>query len=150
MATAFPVGTWAVPGPPTTFTHRVLADEFIFRTNGSYEVLEVVMAGSPSFACQLPLVPAPAGGERPSREHLITTRGPIADHWQVEVDALRAHATQIDPASSFWFGLPDEVGRSIHTVDEYRLEVSQVGHPADGEGEEDLFIGIRPAGELAT
>jgi len=59
MATAFPVGTWDVPVPPTTFTHRVLADEFIFRTNGSYEVLEVVMAGSPSFACQLPLVPAP-------------------------------------------------------------------------------------------
>jgi hypothetical protein len=30
------------------------------------------------------------------------------------------------------------------------LEVSQVGHPADGEVEEDLFIGIRPAGESAA
>ena len=88
--------------------------------------------------------------ERPSRDHLITTRVPIADHWQVGVDALRAHATQIDPASSFWFGLPDEVARTIHPFDEYRLGVSQVGHPADGEVEEDLFIGIRPAGELAT
>ncbi|MBI03640.1 MAG: mycothiol conjugate amidase Mca [Acidimicrobiaceae bacterium] len=85
--------------------------------------------------------------ERPSRDHLITTRVPIADHWQVGVDALRAHATQIDPASPFWFGLSDEVARTIHPFDEYRLEVSQVGYPADGEVEEDLFVGIRSTGE---
>ena len=89
--------------------------------------------------------------KRPSRDHLITTQVPIGEHWDVRGDALRAHATQIDPASPFWFGLPDDVARTVHPFDDYRLAACCVdGRPVDsstylpsGGLEEDLFAGLR-------
>ncbi len=81
--------------------------------------------------------------DRPSRDHLITTRIPIADHWEVRGEALRAHATQVDPASPFWFGLPDEVARTVHPYDDYVLARSLVGEPPAGSLEDDLFDRIR-------
>ena len=89
--------------------------------------------------------------ERPSRDHLITTQVPVGRHWDVRGEALRAHATQIDPVSPFWFGLPDDVARTVHPFDDYRLESCCVeGRPADpssylpAEGlEADLFAGLR-------
>ena len=83
--------------------------------------------------------------ERPSNDHLITTRVPIAAYWDVRGEALRAHATQIDPASNFWFGLPDEEARTVHPYDDYRLEISYVGPPVGLENgyEIDLFAGVR-------
>jgi mycothiol S-conjugate amidase len=54
---------------------------------------------------------------------------------------LKAHATQVDPTSKFWFGLPPEVMRDIHPVDEFRLAQSRVG-PTDVT-EDDLFAGVR-------
>ena len=69
---------------------------------------------------------------------------PIAEHWDVRGEALRAHATQIDPASKFWFGLPDDEARTVHPWDDYRLEFSHVGPavPVDDGYEVDLFAGI--------
>ncbi len=89
--------------------------------------------------------------ERPSRDHLITTRVPITDHWDVRGEALRAHATQIDPASKFWFGLPDDEARTVHPWDDYRLEFSHVGPavPVEAGFEADLFAGIE-AGEAGA
>ena len=81
--------------------------------------------------------------DRPSRDHLITTQIPIADHWEVRGEALRAHATQVDPASPFWFGLPDEVARPVHPYDDYVLARSLVGEPPAGSLEDDLFDRIR-------
>ncbi len=80
---------------------------------------------------------------RPSHDHLITTKVPIRDHWQARCDALRAHATQIDPASPFWFGLPDNVAGEIYPWDDYVLAESFVGGPPEGELERDLFDRIR-------
>ncbi|GIT68889.1 MAG: mycothiol S-conjugate amidase [Acidimicrobiales bacterium] len=54
--------------------------------------------------------------------------------------ALLAHATQVDPKSPFWFGLPDEVQDAIHPFEEYMLLRSRV--PTE-ELEEDLFEGLR-------
>jgi mycothiol S-conjugate amidase len=59
----------------------------------------------------------------------------------VRAEALKAHATQVDPTSKFWFGLPPEVMRDIHPVDEFRLAQSRVG-PTDVT-EDDLFAGVR-------
>lgn len=87
--------------------------------------------------------------ERPSRDHLLTTKVPVAEHWDVGIQALRAHATQIDPASPFWFGLPDDVARTIYPFDDYRLEFSHVGSPAEGDLEDDLFAGLRGATRVA-
>jgi mycothiol S-conjugate amidase len=77
---------------------------------------------------------------RPSQDHRITTSVPI-DGWQhVRGEALRAHATQVDPESPFWFGLPPEAAQSIHPYDDYILAESRV--PAELP-ENDLFAGLR-------
>ncbi len=53
--------------------------------------------------------------------------------------ALLAHATQIDPASPFWFGLPDDVAAEVYPHEDYRLARS---HVATSTPEDDLFAGI--------
>ena len=68
----------------------------------------------------------------------IELRGGFED---IRHDALRAHATQIDPNSPFWFGLPPEVMREIHPYDDYVLARGPLG-AAEGEFETDLFAGI--------
>jgi mycothiol S-conjugate amidase len=78
---------------------------------------------------------------RPTQEQRITTSihldGQFAD---VRAEALLAHATQVDPTSPFWFGLPREVSRTIHPYDDYELARSLV----DSEiPETDLFAGLR-------
>ncbi len=51
-------------------------------------------------------------------------------------DALRCHATQIDPTSPFWFGLPEEVRHRLHPFEHFALARSRVGIV---DGETDLF-----------
>jgi mycothiol S-conjugate amidase len=81
-----------------------------------------------------------------------TTSIDISEFAEVRGDALLAHATQVDPKSPFWFGLPKEVMASIHPFDDYRLASSVladgtiVPRPRDAapdEVETDLFAGIR-------
>ena len=83
--------------------------------------------------------------DRPSQDHLITTRIDISEHYDVRTKALLAHRTQIDPESKFWFGLPPDVLRTVHPYDDYVLARSLVDLPARGEGdlEDDLFAGVR-------
>jgi mycothiol S-conjugate amidase len=69
----------------------------------------------------------------------ITTRVPIREHYEVREKALIAHATQIDPKASFWFGLPTEVARDVHPWDDYVLARSLV--PTEIP-ESDLFAGV--------
>jgi len=74
--------------------------------------------------------------EQPDR---ITTRVDIRDFYEIREKALRAHATQIDPEESFWFGLPTEVARDAHPWDDYVLARSLV--PTEVP-EDDLFAGV--------
>ena len=62
----------------------------------------------------------------------ITTSVDIADFADVRREALLAHATQVDPKSPFWFGLPPEVMRTIHPYDDYQLARTAV--PGTGTG----------------
>ena len=63
-------------------------------------------------------------------------------YYHVRADALRAHATQVDPTSPFWFGLPDDVAAKIYPWDDYELADTRV--PVTGDGvEDDLFHGLR-------
>ena len=62
-----------------------------------------------------------------------TTMIDISDYADVRREALLAHATQVDPTSPFWFGLPPEVARSVHPVDEYILARSLVGEPVSAD-----------------
>lgn len=77
--------------------------------------------------------------ERPSQDHLITTSIDVDGLYHVRAGALRAHATQIDPSSPFWFGLPDEVMSGIHPYDDYQRALSTVDAPVP---EDDLFAGL--------
>jgi mycothiol S-conjugate amidase len=78
--------------------------------------------------------------ERPSQDDRITTRVPIEAYWQVRKDALLAHATQVDPTSAFWFGLPDHIACTVHPYDDYVRARCLVDSPLP---EDDLFAGIR-------
>jgi mycothiol S-conjugate amidase len=62
-----------------------------------------------------------------------------ADYFGVRDDALRAHATQIDPDSS-WFACPREVERVAWPTEDYHLARSLVDTELP---EDDLFAGIR-------
>ncbi len=67
----------------------------------------------------------------------------------VPFDALLAHATQVDPQSPFWFGLPRDVLERLHPYDEYvlaRPAVAPEDVPDDvacDDVESDLFAGLR-------
>ena len=79
--------------------------------------------------------------KRPSQEQRITTSVPLSGrHADVRGEALRAHATQVDPTSPFWFGLPPEVMREVHPFDDYELARSLVDSTIP---EDDLFAGLR-------
>jgi mycothiol S-conjugate amidase len=77
---------------------------------------------------------------RPSQDHRITTTVDIAGFTHVRLDALLAHATQVDPTSRFWFGLPREESESLHPFDDYILARSLVDTEVP---EHDLFAGLR-------
>lgn len=81
-------------------------------------------------------------------DEVPTTVVDIADHADVRRRALLAHATQVDPESRFWFGLPPEVMATIQPHDDYRLALrgapdgSVTAVRWDGVVETDLFAGV--------
>jgi mycothiol S-conjugate amidase len=76
---------------------------------------------------------------RPSQDDRITTSIAIGEWQDVRLDALLAHATQVDPTSPFWFGLPRDEARTVHPWDDYVLAESRVDTTVP---EDDLFAGI--------
>jgi mycothiol S-conjugate amidase len=78
--------------------------------------------------------------KRPWQDDRITTSIDIEGHAEVRFEALLAHATQIDPASPFWFALPDDVAATVHPWEEYHLARSSVEVELP---ETDLFAGLR-------
>jgi mycothiol S-conjugate amidase len=84
-----------------------------------------------------------------SLDDKITTSVSLEGYTEVRQRALKAHATQVDPSSPFWFGLPPEVSRGLEQHDDYVLARSLLGRP---EGREtDLFEGVRRgAGQLGS
>jgi mycothiol S-conjugate amidase len=69
----------------------------------------------------------------------ITTRVPCADYFPVRDDALRAHATQVDPDGR-WFHVPMQLQQRVWPTEDYQLVRSLVGEITD---EDDLFAGVR-------
>ena len=73
------------------------------------------------------------------RDLEITTRVEVADYLEIRDRALLAHATQIDPNSS-WFACPLDVQRAAWPTEDYHLARSLVDTELP---EDDLFAGVR-------
>jgi mycothiol S-conjugate amidase len=71
-------------------------------------------------------------------ERPVTTQSHCAQYFSQRDDALRAHATQIDP-NGFFFAVPRELEAQVWPFEEYELGVSRVETQLP---ETDLFAGI--------
>jgi len=78
-------------------------------------------------------------GERRDKSPMITTRIPCAEYFPIRDEALRAHATQVDP-DGFWFQVPLEVQQRAWPTEDFHLARSLVETTLP---ESDLFAGIR-------
>src|SRR5437762_1928654 len=54
------------------------------------------------------------------KRHRVTTRVPCGEYFEVRDDALRAHATQVDP-DGFWFRIPLSIQREAWPTEDYQL-----------------------------
>lgn len=77
--------------------------------------------------------------DRPDKGPRITTRVDCAEFFPVRDDALRAHATQIDP-DGFFFQVPMEIQQRAWPTEDFQLVKSLVETPMP---ESDLFAGVR-------
>jgi mycothiol S-conjugate amidase len=77
------------------------------------------------------------------RPYLATTQVESGDFFEKRDDALRAHASQVAPDSSFFFW-PNELQRSAWPWEDFQLVRSEV---ASAVPETDLFAGIDPGQE---
>jgi mycothiol S-conjugate amidase len=78
---------------------------------------------------------------RIEQNETYTTTIDIDGFQQVRAEALKAHATQVDPNSPFWFGLPPDALREINASENFLLARSRVG--GTDVTEDDLFAGLR-------
>ncbi|MEO6882034.1 MAG: mycothiol conjugate amidase Mca [Mycobacteriaceae bacterium] len=77
--------------------------------------------------------------KRPDVMERVTTQVECAEFFGVRDDALRAHATQIDPTGRF-FAVPMELQEQLWPTEEYELARSLVDTEVP---EDDLFAGVR-------
>ena len=85
--------------------------------------------------------------DRPGADDRITTKLDIGTYLWARTGALKAHATQVDPNESWWFGLDDHQLAAVYPYEDWILARSLVGVPEPGTYESDLFAGvIAPAG----
>ena len=78
--------------------------------------------------------------EWPDLMERVTTQVNVADFFHKRDDALRAHATQIDPHSR-WFAVSPEDQRRVWPTEEFELAASRVDTSLP---ENDLFAGVDP------
>lgn len=80
---------------------------------------------------------------RPSQDHRVTTRLHIGEYLYARTQSLRAHATQVDPAAKFWFGLTDAELADVYPWEDWILAQSYNREVPEGMMETDMFVGIR-------
>lgn len=85
---------------------------------------------------------------RPSQDHRITTRLHLPAFLAARSGSLRAHATQVDPSSAWWFGLTDDELARVYPWEDWILAKSTLDIDTDTVLEDDLFAGIRAASRV--
>jgi mycothiol S-conjugate amidase len=76
---------------------------------------------------------------REDKGHRTTTRVPCGEFFEIRDEALRAHATQVDP-DGFWFAVPLAIQQKVWPTEDFQLVQSFVGPIGP---EDDLFAGVR-------
>jgi mycothiol S-conjugate amidase len=77
--------------------------------------------------------------DKPEDQNRVTTRVECAEWFSLRDDALRAHATQVDPDGR-WFHVPLELQQEVWPTEDFELARSHVETELP---ETDLFAGIR-------
>ncbi len=77
-----------------------------------------------------------AEGAAPARPHVVVD---ITGYTSVTRDGLLAHATQVDPNSRHWFGLPPDVADDVYPYEEFEVARDRT---ASGPAADDLFHGV--------
>ncbi|HJE51321.1 MAG TPA: mycothiol conjugate amidase Mca [Tessaracoccus flavescens] len=83
---------------------------------------------------------APIRDDDPYSYGRLTTFIPCAEYFPVRDEALRAHATQIDPDGR-WFEVPLAIQQAGWPTEDFQLAISKVPTMIP---EDDLFSGLRP------
>jgi len=134
------IPAWEAAGDPTKFLQS--GDPWtplkLYYTTWSRARIEALHAMFKKLELESPF--NDAWFDRPSQDHRITTKINVSDHSQRRTDALLAHATQVDPESPFWFGLPSDKSAEAYPWDDYILAFNRAGPIGE---EKDLFEGIR-------
>ena len=84
--------------------------------------------------------------DKPEDANRLTTRVPAGDYFHLRDEALRAHATQVDPLGR-WFAVPLEVQVGAWPTEDFQLARSLVDTELP---ESDLFAGIRDRVDSGT
>ena len=133
------IPAWEAAGDPTKFLQS--GDPWtplkLYYTTWSRARIEALHAMFKKLELESPF--NDAWFDRPSQDHRITTKINVSDHSQRRTDALLAHATQVDPESPFWFGLPSDKSAEAYPWDDYILAFNRAGPICQ---ETDLFEGI--------
>ncbi len=87
--------------------------------------------------------------DKPEDAARLTTMVECADWFEARDDALKAHATQVDPDGR-WFQVSLEGQRRVWPTEDYQLARSLVPDARVGEFEDDLFAGVRIPSESAA
>ncbi|MCU7725410.1 mycothiol conjugate amidase Mca [Actinoplanes sp. KI2] len=82
--------------------------------------------------------------DRDDRGDKITTRVECGEYFHVRDDALRAHATQVDP-DGFWFRIPLDLQQKVWPTEDFELARSLVDSPIP---ESDLFAGVHEGADV--
>lgn len=77
-----------------------------------------------------------AAGTEPELPRVVLD---ISNHAAVVREGLLAHATQVDPNSPHWFGLPPEIADRVYPYEEYEVARDMT---ATGPSADDLFAGV--------
>ena len=126
----------AYPEAGEPWTIKKLYYESIFNPERMLRVYETLLEREPAS----PLIEQLGGFVERFRNRPtdVTTRVEVGRFFERRDDALRAHASQVAPDSSFFFW-PNELQREAWPFEDYRLAASRV---ATSEFEADLFQGI--------
>ncbi len=87
--------------------------------------------------------------DKPEDEARLTTRVPASEFFAERDAALKAHATQVDPAGR-WFSVSLEAQAAVWPTEDYQLARSLVPDVRTGEYEDDLFAGLRAPAESVS